>query len=493
MEKLSRRRFLQASGALAVGAGLAGCGGGSSSDSSGGGGGGGGPITWWDHQNQLEPAKKRIFEEFAASEGGMPVEYTYNNPERLGQTLQLAKQSDQLPDVHSNAGLNVHASQLIEEGGWLAPLNLNAEAMERLDGALIEGIHVYDGEVYSFPIFHFRVYTAVTWFNTKLVEQAGLDPQNPPTTYDEFRAAASAVQQANDGVYGWIWNIGMPPRLADQVNWLAQAAGFEGGRPVPGAADGMLFRTGEFAFHADEYLNVIEFLLSLQQDKLLVPGAESWLDDVARERWTAGLAGYYFDGPWCPGVALKNTPDFADSLGVGPILKPEAGAELRLYHMPQPGEYWLTPGSEYAEEANRLISDYFTTPEYSVDIANTMSQPPRDLEAVDQSDAHPEYKKLIGWFGDQVFLGPSPVMKNPEIIKVDLETKPVEPGLGQIIQGAFTGDVTDVRAALKKLSDDSTAERERAVKAAQDKGAEVSLDDWAFPDWEPGADYGLDA
>ena len=35
-----------------------------------------------------------------------------------------------------------------------------------------------------------------------------------------------------------------------------------------------------------------------------------------------------------------------------------------------------------AEQANLLLSDYFTTEEYSVEIANTMSQPPRDLAAV---------------------------------------------------------------------------------------------------------------
>lgn len=482
MNTFSRRRFLQAAGAtgaLALGGGLAACAGDSGS---GAGTGGASSLTWWDHQLQLQPAKKRIFEKFAKAPGGMPVDYTFNNPEKLGQALQLAKQSNQLPDVHSNAGLQVPAPQLINEG-WMAPLELSSEAMANLKDVLLDGIHIFDGKVYSFPIFDYHVYTNVTWFNTKVAEKAGLDPSAPPATYDDFRAAARAVQSKGGGVAPWTWNIGMTERTADQVNYLAQAAGFEGNT-------GMLFKTGEFAYHDDAFVDALEFLLSLKTDKLMMAGSESWVDTDARGRWSAGAACYYFDGPWCPGVVLSAAPQFAESLGVAPILTP-SGGDVRTYHGPQTGDYWLTPKSKNAEAANKLLSDYFTTPDYSVEVANTMSQPPRDLDAVEKSNAHAEYKKLIGWFRDTVFLAPTAVVKNVAVTKVQAETKPVEPNLGTIIQGAFTGDVPDVKAALKKLSDDSSAERERAMKAAQAKGAEVSLDDYAFPDWKPGADYAL--
>ncbi|GAB3427720.1 ABC transporter substrate-binding protein [Flindersiella endophytica] len=479
MGALSRRQLLGGAAAIAGGAVAAACGGPSGS---GGPSGGGGGLKWWDHQNQLEPAKRKIFEKFAKAPGGVPVEYTYNNPGRLGQTLQLAKQSNQLPDIHSNAGLMIPVPQLIS-GGWVSPLSLSAEATARLKDVLIEGVHVFDGKVYSFPIFDYHVYVSATWFNTKLVEQAGLDPEQPPATYDEFRASARKVQDASGGKsYGWIWNIGMPARLGEQINDFAQAAGFEGG-------GGVLFKTGEYAFHSQPYLDVIEFLLSLQKDKLLVPGAQAWLDDIARSRWTTGIAGYYFDGPWCAGVALKNAPQFGETLGVGPLLVPTAGKQPHTYHAHQGGEYWISPSTKHAKEANQLLSDYFTTPDYSVEIANTMSQPPRDLSAVAKSKAHPAYKKLVGWYQDQVSLAPNAIVKNPELTKVQAEIKDVKPTLGDIVQGAFTGDITDVKAALKKLSDQSTQARDAAVAAARKKGAKVDVSDYAFPNWKPGADF----
>src|SRR5262249_41357409 len=153
--------------------------------------------------------------------------------------------------------------------------------------------------------------------------------------------------QSKGGAAGWVWNIGMPMRTQEQVNFLAQAAGFEGW-------DGRLFRTGEYAYDNEAYLTVMEFLLSLKKDKVLLAGAESWVDTQARGRWAAGAACYYFDGPWLPGVVLTDTPKVADQIAVAPILTPQAGAKVRTYHEPQGGLYWLTPGSKYAAEANQL-------------------------------------------------------------------------------------------------------------------------------------------
>ncbi|MGW4797887.1 hypothetical protein ACWEPC_36250, partial [Nonomuraea sp. NPDC004297] len=224
-------------------------------------------------------------------------------------------------------------------------------------------------------------------------------------------------------------------------------------------------------------------------DKVLVPGANSWADDVARARWTAGVAAYYFDGPWCPGVALQSSPEFGEKLGVGPMLVPDAGTAVATYHGPQVGDYWLSPSSRQAEAANKLLGDHFTTQEFSRKVADTMSQPPRDISVVEQSAAHPAYKKLVGWFEESVFLSPIPVAGNKDVQHVQAEEKPVTPTLGDIVQGALTGDVTDVRAALTKLSSDSARQRDLAIKAATSKGAQVSLDDYAFPNWKPRTDY----
>ncbi|MBF8186133.1 extracellular solute-binding protein [Nonomuraea sp. K274] len=473
---------MRSTGLMGLMAAVAACGG----STSAGSGGSAGRLTWWDAQESGKEAKEALLKKFAESPGGIPVEYTHVSAAKFPQAIQLAKQSNQLPDIHVNVGITAQVEQLIKDG-WVAPLELGDTAMKRLEGKLYEGIHTFEGKVYTWPIYHFRQYMTVNWFDTTMVAKAGLDPNAPPATYDEFRAACAATQKASGGEsHGFAWCVGMPIRLGFEIDKMAQAGGFEG-------ADGIQFRTGEYAYHSDPYVNAIEFMLSLHKDGLMAPGSLSWSDDVARGRWVAGAATYFFSGPWTAGSTLETVPQWKDKLGVGPILVPEAGRKVATYAGPNAGTYWLSPTCKHPKEAGRLLGDYFATEQYSVDLANAMLQPPADLEAVEKSNAHPMYKKLIGWYAEQAYLCPAPVLRNPKGISAyQAEVKEITPGLGDIIQGAFTGDIPDYRKALKELSDKNTAERDRAIAAAKAKGAEVSVDDWAFPKWAPEKDFTLE-
>lgn len=478
MSHLNRRTFLGLS-AAATASVLGAC----STGSPGGGdasGGTSGPITWWDHNVNLQKANGAAYQAFT-KESGIEVEYTYHQTAKLGQALQLAKQSDQLPDVHSTAGLESSIPALIGEG-WFKPLSWDDEQKGKFgDDGLVEGLHSFDGKPYSFPIFADRQYTAVTWFNKTLIEKAGLDPAAPPTSYDDFRAALRKVQEANKGSAGWIWALGHTGRLAEQVNALAQAAGFEG-------QGGELFATGEFAYHDDAYVQVIEFLASLQQDKLMFPGSSSLDDQTARARWATGAAGFYFDGPWCTGTVQTEMPDFLPQVEVGPMLLPNAGDEVVAYRGRAGGNYYISGGSGRPEEVSDLLA-HLVTPEYNTAIANAMAQPPYDLSVVEASNAVEPWKRLVKWFESSVFIAPTAVLRNPDIQQVSRHSKAVKPGLGEIVQGVFSGDVTDIKGTLKKLSDGLAKDRAQALTKATSDGAKVEEDAWAFSNWKPKADF----
>ena len=48
--------------------------------------------------------------------------------------------------------------------------------------------------------------------------------------------------------------------------------------------------------------------------------------------------------------------------------------------------------------------------------------------------------------------------------------RPVTPGLGEIIQGAFSGAFDDPKPVLQQFADQMSAERERAIAAAKADG-----------------------
>lgn len=440
----------------------------------------GADLQWWDQFAPLEALHQEVFAAYAEASGGS-VEHTVTNPQEQGQSLQLAFQSDQMPDVFTLAGVGVPAAQL-QSQGWFSALAWSEETRAMLpEGAVIEGTHIFDGELYSFPIFTFRQYETVTWYNRQLLEQADVDPENPPGTWDEFRAATRAVREAGgDEVYGWILPIGFPGRLEAEVHELVQGAGFRG-------AAGLNFETGEYGFASDPYVDVIEFLLALQADGVLHPASSSLDAREARARWATGIAGFFFDGPWNIGVATDEFADFAPSMGAGPILVRDAGTPV-IHQPPTGGTFWISSQSENVQAASDLLATLLSS-EYQVGLANRMDQPPIDLDAVDQADVNPEYSKVVGFYREQVFLAPSPTQKNPAVAAVEAAMRPVEPNLGQIIQGAFSGDVTDIRSALQQFNDGMSQQREEAIAQVTGEGMEVSQDDWTFPDWQPGSDY----
>ncbi|HLT59563.1 MAG TPA: extracellular solute-binding protein, partial [Microlunatus sp.] len=150
-------------------------------------------ITWWDHNVNLQKVNQAAYDAFTAKTE-IKVEYTYHQTAKIGQALQLAKQSNQQPDVHSTAGLGASIPSLIADG-WFSPIEWPEEVKQRFEslGGLVEGLHSFDGKLYTFPIFADRQYVAATWFNRDMITEAGLDPANPPKTFDEFRAACRTV------------------------------------------------------------------------------------------------------------------------------------------------------------------------------------------------------------------------------------------------------------------------------------------------------------
>jgi multiple sugar transport system substrate-binding protein len=70
-----------------------------------------------------------------------------------------------------------------------------------------------------------------------------------------------------------------------------------------------------------------------------------------------------------------------------------------------------------------------------------------------------------------------------------MEKRPLTPDFGEVMQGLLSGQISDAKAAMEDLQSRSNAELDRAIKAAQDKGADVSRDDFVFANWDPNEDY----
>ncbi|HEY8458532.1 MAG TPA: extracellular solute-binding protein [Actinopolymorphaceae bacterium] len=478
MTGLTRRGFLGASAMAAAGL-AAGCNsGGTTRSGAQSGGGGSGTVDWWDHFSSFQ----KLHDEWAvkqSSELGTKVVHTYYDASKAQQAYQLAHQANKMPDVYSNVvGLPLPA---LVRGNWVRELTLPDETMAKIPkNTLTDGITSVEGKLYGFPLFSFRQSTTLVWLNKDHFAKAGLDPDDPPTDYASYLDACRKLAAA-----------GIPPmtlamgadgsRVRDQIDDMAQTAGFPG-------YQGLRFTTGEYAYHDDAYVTVIEFFKELYDSKFMLPGTNNFSVVDARTRYAAGAVGIFIDGIWCAGGSKALVPTFVDKIASGPILVPTSGSKPWTYRG-RPGATWFVAAdSDNPDAASNLIAS-FMTDEYQKGMIAAMDQPPLNLDLVAESDAIDAYKKAVKFCTDNVFLMPQAIVRNPDIAAVDAQRKPITPHVGNILQGYLGGSITNLRAELKKLSDATEADRERAMQQAKASGAEVSENDYIFSDWKPGADY----
>lgn len=477
MSALSRRTFLGGAGALSMGTLIAACSGSPSADPSGGGTAGGGPgadIRWWDHFGGLQD----LHAEWATTHAetiGVGIEYTYNEPGKALEALQLANQSNQLPDVYSNV-LGMPLPALVE-AGWLHALEISDAAKGRLpEGTFVEGITMLDGVIYGLPVLSDRQYWACTWFNSEIAESVGFEG---PKSYDELLAALQLI--ADDGRYSpMTLALGANGRMRDQVDDLAQAAGFPGWQ-------GLRYDTGEYNYDDDSYVNAIELLKEINDKGWLLPGTNTFQIPDARGRWAAGEVGFFIDGPWSPGGVRNLNAEHVARMATSGELTPN-GEELVITRG-APASTWFVSGNSGNAEAATQLLETFTQDDYQEALAAGMDQPPLNLDIVASSDAIEPYKWLVEDFKKRVFRAPQAQVRNVAVSQALAFSTPVAPHLGDVIQGYLGGVLTDLKGELVKLNDAFSADLDAAIDKAKAEGAEVSRADWEFSDWQPGQDY----
>lgn len=490
MVKLDRRQFIVAGG---LGAGvlamtLAGCSRSSAQKPSTAPTTADGAISWWDQFQPLQKLEESTFAAYGKAHSGASVKHTVYDPNNMGSALQLAQQSNQLPDVFTNV-FGVPDMVLVQKK-WVTPIELTAASKKMIGSEfLLPGLHVFDGKIYSFPMFSFRQHSTLTYFNKDVVEKAGGDPEKGPATWDDFRSLARGITKAGSGnMYGWIEGLTLTDRIRAHLVDLAIGAGADlslvsNSADSPGVAD---VKTGDYVFDSAPFIDSFEFLNSLVKDGSMFPSSTSLDVRTARARWAAGSGGLFFDGSWNVGV-LKT--QFADSIAKSGVTNlPTPDGKAKISNGPAGGVFWISADSANPGTASGILNT-FATSEYATGLAENMDQPPSDLEVVKKADVPALYKRAVSLMSDSVTLAPSAIVKNPNVAAVLAEMRQIRPTLGEIAQGYLGGNISNIKSTLTDYSSKLSTERDRAIKAVSAKGSKTSLDDWVFKDYKAGTDY----
>ena len=197
----TRRAAIAAIGAITVGTMLAACGASTPGGSAGGDAGEDGVTTiqFW-HRN-FTPVENEwyadIVKKFNASQDKIKVVDTEVPGDAWDQKMKAAQAAGKAPDVYTHPGSirdAVTAGQLHELDS-IVP----ADALAEISDAA-KPVSEMDGKYYAYPLL--LEPQAVLFWNTEMLDAAGVDSENGPKTWDDLLAACAKIQPTlADGQY----------------------------------------------------------------------------------------------------------------------------------------------------------------------------------------------------------------------------------------------------------------------------------------------------
>lgn len=299
-----------------------------------------------------------VAEAFNAEYPNIELEVEIMAQANYRESLPLLFQQDAAPDVFFwiSQSNRVLTTAELRDLGWISPLNpegVSEEFMARWPGnSFLEGINVFDGEVYSFPFNDNKIWgPGYMYYDRQAFELAGLDPDSPPTTWNELRETCETIVSTG----GAPFCMAVPLKGVDfQRTWFPIA-----GSIMTDAGSFFDYQNGRFAIDDPRLIRAFEFLQGMYNDELFVPGVED--KAFARQAVGNGLAAIYFGGAWMPGVFRSMGFEDLD-LGVAAPPVPDDGPYGSLAQTPSENKYFVSSQTEHPEEA-WLFLEWMTRPD----------------------------------------------------------------------------------------------------------------------------------
>jgi multiple sugar transport system substrate-binding protein len=197
------------------------------------------PVTivfwWWGEEEApgLEAWLNETVELFETENPNIQVELVHQTTDGLIPAAQAAAAAKTGPDLQYYWPV----AWFLEDmwNGNLAPLDdLMPEEIDNYV-PIFKDYATWEGKTYAAPIYNI----GNPWvYNKDLFEQAGLDPENPPETWEEFLAAGEALKAAGiipiaagmrDQWYAdWPWMLLQPQSLDSETEWYDAFLGVSG-------------------------------------------------------------------------------------------------------------------------------------------------------------------------------------------------------------------------------------------------------------------------
>lgn len=309
------RKGLLAASSLWISCFLAGCGGkgipsGMSSK---------GPLLLWHWMTNRDDALQQLAERYRQQTGMKVVVELYAPSDAYSSKVRAAAQTNTLPDIFGVLGESPRDLASYINAGHVANLapamaaNHRTWQVEFFPKALAtvsfnpgNQYHVAPG-IYGVPI---DVTNIEMLYNKALFKKAGLDPERPPQTWNEFlsdwhRLKAAGIPGLVSG-WGEIW----------MIDCFASNYAFH----LMGEEKVLDTFRGKVSYTDPDWTRVLELFETIRKEDLLVSGAVTMINKTAEQTFANDKAAFAFNGSWSVDVYKGMNPDLAYGVMLPPRL-----------------------------------------------------------------------------------------------------------------------------------------------------------------------------
>jgi multiple sugar transport system substrate-binding protein len=321
------------------------------------------------------PALQQVVDDFNASQDDIEVKTNIMPWDTLYQKVLTSVASDGGPDIIAMSASRI--PQFADEGLFM-PVDDYYENADNDSAALAEAAveaSIYDGQNYGVPVNYAPM---MMYYNKDLFTAAGLDPEAPPTSWDEFAAMVPQLSKDENG-------DGKPEQYAIALADHETVPIFPS--LLWGTGGGIVSEDGTTSTLGDpETIEALEFWVSLVTEQQASPIGMSGAD--ADKLFQTGKAAIEIVGPWM-------TTGFDEAgLNYG-LAKPFAGPSddavlADVVSMGVPSN-----ASEDVKDAAYEFFAFWNSPEGQITWANGSGFPPTRADVADQVTESP-YPAIFG-------------------------------------------------------------------------------------------------
>jgi ABC-type glycerol-3-phosphate transport system substrate-binding protein len=268
-----------------------------------------GEILLWHWLTDREDALQQLADAYHKKTGIRVRLELYAPSDAYASKVRAAAQTSTLPDIFSVLGETRDLASFINSG-HIANLT---EAMNAAGGAWKKDFfqkalatdtlppgnqyNVTPG-IYGVPI---DVTNIQMLYNKDLFKQAGLNPERPPQTWDDFIADWRKLKAA--GLPGMVSGWG--------ETWMIDCFANNYAFNIMGEEKVLATYRGQVSYTDPDWIKVLSLFDILRKEGVLVSGVVTMVNKSAEQTFATGKASFAFNGSWCVNVYKGMNPDLS--------------------------------------------------------------------------------------------------------------------------------------------------------------------------------------